>query len=125
MATGKQPWKDSFETISWQGFKQEDDLIGFRAMKQQSSSTMRLHQAEMTILIQGSKGREIHQNSNLVKNLSRTCNPIKEPSQRGFDGGYEIMSRCIAFGITVVTRYTPSNNITSEQENLITTSIRT
>jgi hypothetical protein len=28
-AAGNQPWKDSLEMISWQGFEQEDDLIGF------------------------------------------------------------------------------------------------
>jgi hypothetical protein len=43
-------------------------------------------------------------------------NPIKNPSQRGFDGGYKITSRCIAFGSLAVSRYAQSNNITSEQE---------
>jgi hypothetical protein len=28
-ATSNQPGKDSLETISWQRFEQEDDLIGF------------------------------------------------------------------------------------------------
>jgi hypothetical protein len=46
--------------ISWQGFEQEDDLISFGAMKQQSFSMMRLRQAELTIFIRGSKGGEIH-----------------------------------------------------------------
>jgi hypothetical protein len=32
----------SLKMISWQGFKQEDGLISFGAMKQQSSSMMRL-----------------------------------------------------------------------------------
>jgi hypothetical protein len=41
------------EMISLQGFQQEDNLIGFRAMRQQSSSLMILHQAELTILIRG------------------------------------------------------------------------
>jgi hypothetical protein len=27
--TGNQPWNDSLEMISWQGFEQEDNLIGF------------------------------------------------------------------------------------------------
>jgi hypothetical protein len=33
------------------------------------------------ILIWGSKGKEICQNSNLVQNLARKRNPIKEPSK--------------------------------------------
>jgi hypothetical protein len=57
----------TLETISWQGFEQEGDLISwqgfvqegvlirFGPMKQQSSSMMRLHQAESMILIWGSK----------------------------------------------------------------------
>jgi hypothetical protein len=28
-ATGNQPLKDSLKMISWEGFEQEDDLIGF------------------------------------------------------------------------------------------------
>jgi hypothetical protein len=102
--------------ISWQGFEQEDDLTGFGAMKQQSSSLMRLHQVELTILIRGSKGGEICQNNNLVQNPTRKCNPDKEPSQRKFDGGYRIKSRCIAFGSPIASRYAQSINITSEQE---------
>jgi hypothetical protein len=54
-ATGNQPWKDLLKTISWQGFEEEDSLISFEAMKQQSSSMIRLCQAELTILIRGSK----------------------------------------------------------------------
>jgi hypothetical protein len=111
-----QPWKDSLETISWQAFEQEDGLISFRAMKQQSFLTMRLLQAESTILLRGSKGGEIHRRGNLVQNLARKRNHNKEPSQGGFDGGYEITSRCIAFRSPVASRYTQSNSITSEQE---------
>jgi hypothetical protein len=85
---------------------------------------MRFHQAELMILIRRSKGGEIYQKGDLVQNLARKCNPIKEPSLRGFDGGYEIMSRCIAFGSPVVSSYAQSNNITREQENPIMTSIR-
>jgi hypothetical protein len=102
---GKQPWKDSLETICWQGFEQEDILIGFEALKQQPSPTMRLHQAELMILIRGSKGGEIRQNDNLVQNLVRKRNLNKEPSQKGFDGSYEITSRCIAFESPVANRY--------------------
>jgi hypothetical protein len=49
-------------------------------MKQQSSSTMRLRQAELTILKRGSKGGEIHQNDNLVQNPAQKGNPDKKPS---------------------------------------------
>jgi hypothetical protein len=49
-------------------------------MKQQSSSTMRLHQAELTILKRGSKGGEIRQNDNLVQNPAWKRNPNKKPS---------------------------------------------
>jgi hypothetical protein len=62
------------------------------------------------------KGGEIHQKGNMVQNLARKCNHNKEPSQGGFDGGYEIMSRCIAFGSPIVSRYAQSSSITSEQE---------
>jgi hypothetical protein len=65
-----------------QGFEQEDYLKGFRTMKQQSSSMMMLRQAELTILIQGSKGGEIRQNDNLVQNPTRKRNPDKEPSHK-------------------------------------------
>jgi hypothetical protein len=42
---------------------------------------MRLHQAELTILIRGSKGGEIRQNDKLVQNPARKRNPDKEPTQ--------------------------------------------
>jgi hypothetical protein len=32
-ATGKQPWKDSLKTMKWQGFEQEDSLIGFEILE--------------------------------------------------------------------------------------------
>jgi hypothetical protein len=123
-AIGKQPWKDSLKTMSWQGLKQEDGLISFRAVKQQSSLMMRLRQAELMIPIWGSKGGEIRQNDNLVQILAQKHNPIKEPSRRRIDGRYEITSRCIAFESPVASSYTQSNNITSEKENPITTSIQ-
>jgi hypothetical protein len=85
-------------------------------MNKQSSLMMRFHQAKLMILIRGSKGGEIHQNGNLVEILARKRNHNKEPSQRGFDGGYEIMSRCIAFGRPIANRYAQSNSITSEQK---------
>jgi hypothetical protein len=102
------------EMISWQGLEQEDSLIGFGAMKQQSSSMMRLRQAESTILIQGSKGGKICQKGILVQNLALKHNHNKKPSQRGFDGGYETTSRCIGFGGPVANCYAQSNSITSE-----------
>jgi hypothetical protein len=71
------------KTISWQRFEQQDGLIGFKAMKQQLTSMMRLCQVELTILKHGSKGGEIRQNGNLVQNLARKRNPIQEPSQKG------------------------------------------
>jgi hypothetical protein len=66
--------------ISWPGFEQEDGMISFGAMKQHSSSMMRLHQAELMILIRGSKGGEIRQNDDLVQNPAWKRNPDKEPS---------------------------------------------
>jgi hypothetical protein len=76
---------------------------------------MRLHLAELTILIQGSKGGEILQNNNLVQILARKRNPNKEPSKKEFDGGYGITCKCIAFGILVASCYAQSNNISSKQ----------
>jgi hypothetical protein len=83
-------------------------------MNQQSSSRMRFCQVESMILNRRLKEGEIRQKGNLVQNLARKRNHNKEPSQRGFDGGYEITSRCIVFGSFVASRYTQSNNITSE-----------
>jgi hypothetical protein len=51
------------------------------AMKQQSSSTMRLRQVVSMILIWRTKGKEIRQNNNLAQNPTRKHNPDKEPSQ--------------------------------------------
>jgi hypothetical protein len=51
-------------------------------MKQQSSSMMRLRQAELTILKWNSEGGEIQQNDNLVQNLAQKHNPDKEPSHK-------------------------------------------
>jgi hypothetical protein len=104
-------------------FQTRGFLEVFQVMNQQSFSTMRFHQAELTILIRGSTGGEICQKGNLVQNLAQKRNPIEEPSQRGFDGGYLITSRSIAFGSPVASHYAQSNSITSEQQNLIRTSI--
>jgi hypothetical protein len=57
---------------------------------------------------------------NFLENVITTNGHRKEDSMVGC----KITSRCIAFGSPVVSSYTQSNNITSEQENLITTSIR-
>jgi hypothetical protein len=93
-------------------------------MNQQYPPMMRFHQVELTILIRSPKEEELRQRGNLVQDLARKRNPIKEPSHRGFDGRYEIMSRCIGSGSTVVISYGQSNNSTSEQEFLITTAIQ-
>jgi hypothetical protein len=85
---------------------------------------MRLRQVELTILKRGSKGGENYQNGKLVQHLARKRNHIKEPSQKRFDGGYEITSRCIAFGNPIVNSYAQSSSITSEQEKLIMASIQ-
>jgi hypothetical protein len=58
------------------------------------------------------------------QNPAQKLNPDKEPSQKGFDDGYMIMSRCMAFGSPIASRYAQPNNITSEQQNLIMTPIR-
>jgi hypothetical protein len=49
------------------------------------------------------------------KNLARKRNRINEPSQKGFDDGYEITSRSSAFGSPIANSYAQSNNITYEQ----------
>jgi hypothetical protein len=51
------------------------------------------------------KKKEICHKGDLVQNLAQKRNLNKEPSQRGFDDGYEIMSRCIAFGSPVANFY--------------------
>jgi hypothetical protein len=80
---------------------------------------MRLRQAELTILNRGSKGGEIHQKAIwfeiLLRNIITTLNHHKEDLMVAC----EIMSRCIAFGSTVVSSYAQSNNSTSEKKNLI------
>jgi hypothetical protein len=76
------------------------------------------------ILIWGSKGGEIRQNNKLVQNPSQKRNPDNEPSQKGFDGGYEITNGCIGFGSLMGNSYAQSSSITSEQEKLIMTSIQ-
>jgi hypothetical protein len=43
---------------------------------------MRLRQAELTILIRGSKGEENSQNNHLVRNLAWKRNPDKGASQK-------------------------------------------
>jgi hypothetical protein len=64
----------------------------------------------------GFKWRKNLTKCDLVQNLAQKSNPIQEPSQRGFDGGYEIMNSCISFGSPVASSYAQSNSITSEQE---------
>jgi hypothetical protein len=77
---------------------------------------MRLRQAELMTLIRDSKGGEKSSKWQFgKKNLAWKRNHIKEPSQKGFDDGYEITSRSITFGSLVVNSYAQSSNITSEQ----------
>jgi hypothetical protein len=53
----------------------------------------------------GGWGKRNLQRDNWVQNHVRKRNTIKEPSQGGFNGGYEITSRCIAFGSPVARCY--------------------
>jgi hypothetical protein len=73
---------------------------------------------------QHSKGKEIRPKGDLVRILAWKRNHIKEPSQKRFNGEYEIMSKCIAFGSLVANSYSQSSRVTSEQEKLATTPIR-
>jgi hypothetical protein len=70
------------------------------------------------------KGEKICPKDDFVQILAWKRNHIKEPSQRRFDGGYEIMSRWIAFESPVVNSYAQSSSITSEQEKQIMTSLQ-
>jgi hypothetical protein len=70
------------------------------------------------------KGEKICPKGDFVQILAWKRNHIKEPSQRRFDGGYEIMSRWIAFESPVVNSYAQSSSITSEQEKQIMTSLQ-
>jgi hypothetical protein len=67
------------------GLEQDNYLKGFGVMSQQSSSTIRFHQAELMIPDQSSMGKEICQNGNFVQNLARKHNHTEKPPQRGFD----------------------------------------
>jgi hypothetical protein len=89
-------------------------LKGFSVMIRQSYPTMRSRHKGVDNTHSEVGGKRNPQRGNSVQNHARKCNPIKEPSQRGFDGDYEIMSRCIAFGSSVASSYAQSNNITSE-----------
>jgi hypothetical protein len=100
-------------------FRTRGSLEGFWLMNQQSSSAMRFCHVELMILIRRLEGGEICQKCDLVQNLAPKCNPIKESSHRGFNGGYEITSRCIAFRSPIASSYAQSNNITSKQRNPI------
>jgi hypothetical protein len=77
---------------------------------------MRVRQTELMILIRNSKGGETRQNDSLVQNLAQKCNIDKEPSQRGFKCGYEILCRFIDFGSPGC--YAQFNNITSDHHRV-------
>jgi hypothetical protein len=79
-ATGNQPWKDSLETISWQDFDQEDDLIGFWGNETTILLNYEVASSRVDILIRGLKGGEICPNDNLVQNPAQKRNPDKKPS---------------------------------------------
>jgi hypothetical protein len=61
-----------------QGFKHEDYLKGFSVMIQQSSPTMRFLQVELMVLIQGSKGGEIHKKTIWFKILLENVIPRRK-----------------------------------------------
>jgi hypothetical protein len=97
----------------WQGFKQE----GLRKVLG-NEPTIFLNAEVSSREIDDShsevEGRRNLPKGNLVQNLAQKRNPIKEPSHIGFEGGYKITSRCIAFGSPVANSYAQSNNITSK-----------
>jgi hypothetical protein len=58
---------------------------------------------------------------------SKSCLEMKSRQKaitRGFNGGYEIISRSITFGSPIANSYAQSGSVTSEQEKLIMTSIQ-
>jgi hypothetical protein len=80
-AAGKQPWKDSLETMKRQYFKQEDNLIGFCS----NETIFFLNdevQAELMILIRDSKGGEICRNDHLVQILVGSVIPTESHHMR-------------------------------------------
>jgi hypothetical protein len=123
-ATGKQPWKDSFETMKRQGFEQEDYLKGFSVMIRQSPPTMRSRHKGVDDTHMGFKGRRNPPKWQIGSKSFSKMQSRQKAITRGFKGGYEIMSRSIAFGSPVANSYAQSSNITSNRELQITTSIR-
>jgi hypothetical protein len=79
-ATDNQPWKDSLETVSWQGFEQEDDLIGFWGNETTIFLNDEIASSRVDDSQTGFKGRRNPQNDNLVQNPAWKCNPNKKPS---------------------------------------------
>jgi hypothetical protein len=100
--------------ISWQGFEQEDDLIGFWGIEttiflNDEVASSRVDDSQM-----GFKGRR---NPPKWQFGLKSCPEMQSKQKaitRGFKGGYEIMWRSIAFGSPVENSYAQSSNITSE-----------
>jgi hypothetical protein len=102
--------------ISWQGFEQEDDLIGFWG----NETTIFLNDVVASSGVDnshmGSKGGDIRQNDNLVPNSCSKVQSRQGDIKKRLDDAYKIMSRCIVFGSPVASSYEQSSSITSEQE---------
>jgi hypothetical protein len=76
---------------------------------------MRLHQAELMILIWGSKGEENRQNDNLVQKIL-LGNVIASRNHHKKDL-MMVTSKSITFGSPVANSYAQSSNITSGTPN--------
>jgi hypothetical protein len=115
-ATGNQPWKDTLETISLQGFEQKYGLIGFWA----NETTIFFNDEVVSNGVDdsrtGFKGRRNPSKWQFGSKFSLK-NVILTKSHRKEDlmVGCKIISRCIVFGSPVANSYAQSNNITSEQ----------
>jgi hypothetical protein len=79
-ATSKQPWKDSLEMMKWQGFEQEDSLIGFCGNETTIFLNDEVASSGVDDSHMGFKGRRNPPKWPLGSNLTRKRNPDKEPS---------------------------------------------
>jgi hypothetical protein len=80
--TDKQPWKDSLEMMKRQGFEQENSLIGFCGNETTIFLNDEVASSGSMILIWGSKGGKIRQNSHLVQILLGSVIPTKNHHKR-------------------------------------------
>jgi hypothetical protein len=86
---------------------------------------MTFYQTEVTILVRNSREERFHQEVKLVQDLARKCNHQAGNHHKEVARvGCEVTNRCIALESLVVSSYAQSNNSTSKQKFLITTSIR-